>query len=113
MYWVLSLDDFLLGYGHYRDSDGSTFMSTDAGYMRNILFFGFGGALYLGFIQIYNLYMIYNMNKNSSVETVFFITLTSLIFILHYKGEIFLHLVSVQTILCLTFFTSLLFKNKG
>ncbi|MNR99511.1 hypothetical protein [Aeromonas media] len=99
MYWFPGVYEFLIGYGYYSLSDGSTFMSTDGGYMRNILFGGVLGVILPVFGTIA---LIARLNKNmrvnvSSALTIY--TVFILLLILHYKGDVLLHLVSVQSII--------------
>lgn len=96
MYWLPDLNTILFGDGLYRNADGTAYMHTDAGYMRNILFFGILGTLFVSFAHIIYSYFIL---INSDNDKVFTLLMLLLVFILHYKGDVLLHLVSVQTIL--------------
>lgn len=79
------LDDwqtFLFGDGRYIEINGGYYMRTDAGYMRNILFFGFTGILLLFIYQL-------NFFDWSNVKYKFLnISILICILILHIKGEI-------------------------
>lgn len=96
MYWLPDLNTILLGDGLYRNADGTAYMHTDAGYMRNILFFGILGTLFVSFAHVIYSYFIL---INSDNDKVFTLLMLLLVFLLHYKGDVLLHLVSVQTIL--------------
>lgn len=98
MYWLPPVSDVLFGYGYYSASDGKTFMSTDGGYMRNILFFGVVGLVYVVSSQIYIHYRMCG-KAISNGRGLLFIATTVVVFILHYKGDTMMHLVSVQTLL--------------
>jgi hypothetical protein len=111
MYWALPLEQFMLGYGYYRNNIGNPFMGTDGGYMRNILFFGFVGCAYVVVGQLINIVLTYKVNKGAVAIKLFLSILTFLILILHYKGEVLLHLVSIQTMLFLVFLTPFVTKK--
>jgi len=101
MYWSLDSYRGWLGYGRYSDGD-HTFMYTDGGYMRNVLMFGYIGAFVvvicnLGvFYTIYRLSLIYVRRKKL---TRLFLLLFLLYSLLHYKGDVLLHLVGAQIFL--------------
>ncbi|MCE4935521.1 O-antigen polymerase [Aliivibrio fischeri] len=104
MYWSMNIYDFVFGYGYYISEDGlTTFMNTDAGYMRNILFFGvFGtGYILLSTVLIFKLLLneLGDSLKRCIIKLFLILTL-----ILHYKGDVLLHLVSVQSYLLLLYF---------
>tara|TARA_R110002060_G_scaffold74577_1_gene83895 strand:+ start:10288 stop:11565 length:1278 start_codon:yes stop_codon:yes gene_type:complete len=111
MYWSLPLYELTLGYGYYRNDIGNPFMGTDGGYMRNVLFFGALGVTYVVLAQLSNIYLTYRVNRTEKGVRGFLIVLLFLIFLLHYKGEVLLHLVSIQTALFLIFFIPLSFKK--
>lgn len=91
MYFPVSGHTLLLGDGKYTSENGLYYMNTDAGYMRNILFFGL-----IGFFII----MIYQIQffdwKNH-----FFKSLFLLLFLMsmHIKGEVVGFLIITQIIL--------------
>lgn len=103
MYWALDPYYFLVGYGEYTMPDGSQFMSTDGGYMRNILFFGIIGAAAIFIFNALIFYIIYRNVRFDREAKYTIVVLWLLTNILHYKGEILLHLVSVQTIIFLLY----------
>jgi len=53
--WAISLStkDFLLGTGHFTNPDGSYYQYTDAGILRNLLYWGAGGYFLLIVYQFY------------------------------------------------------------
>lgn len=99
MYWIPSFYDTLYGYGKYISEDGSTFMSTDGGYMRNLLF---GGAIFvvlavLGTMILY-LYLLRRIEPSRHSKIIILSSFT-ISLILHYKGNVLLNLVGVQTLI--------------
>lgn len=82
MYFGVSTKTFLLGDGMYTDTNGSYYMNTDAGYMRNILFFGFFGVILLLIFQL----LLFNWKSTSKVIENILIVL--FILILHIKGDV-------------------------
>ncbi len=100
MYWRIPVAEFLLGYGRYINSDGSTFMYTDGGYMRNLLFFGLFGTFYLVVSQLIILSMLWR-NQDEHLAKVVLICLVCMLYLLHIKGDVLLHLVTIQTIISL------------
>lgn len=88
MYFPIDIKTFLIGDGHYVDPSGIGFyMSTDAGYMRQILFYGILGSLLL-YVFYYKLwYRVHKTNENKDLKLVFSCLLLYL-FIVHYKGDI-------------------------
>src|SRR5690606_38149554 len=47
MYFTIDWQTFIFGDGKYINPDGSYYLYTDAGYMRNILFYGIFGTMVL------------------------------------------------------------------
>lgn len=106
MYWFPGVYEFLLGYGKYTLNDGSTFMSTDGGYMRNILF---GGILGVLFPLFGTFFLIIELKKKVAINMSGILTIYTvfiLLLILHYKGDVLLHLVSIQSIILMAVFFS-------
>lgn len=103
MYWSVEPYRLLFGYGEYKTQFGSTFMGTDGGYMRNILLFGLNGTVLVFLLNCVVFLLIYNQNKELKDSTFFISLLWILTSVLHIKGDVLLHLVSVQTIIFIIF----------
>lgn len=80
MYFPLSFDQLLVGDGMYTLSTGFYYMSTDAGYMRTVLFFGVPGLVLILMCQ---LCILRPSNGSAFFSGVVFLLLC----ILEYKGE--------------------------
>ena len=70
-------------------------MHTDAGYMRNFLYFGIIGTSIVVFSQIIYSRFLY---KITSKDFIFSLLIFIMMLSLHYKGDTLLHLVSVQAL---------------
>lgn len=108
MYFPISIETFLLGDGKYTGSDGRYYMHSDAGIMRNVLYYGVFGLLFifvgqmqfffkpikilLGKLKSKLRYTVYN-------DLLFLILLIAFVLLLHYKGEVMLYMPIVQIIL--------------
>lgn len=101
MYFYIDEETFIFGDGRYIDTMGGYYMNTDAGYMRNILFFGIIGFI---FLLIYQLMFLKLGKKNKLLA----LCLISCILILHIKGDILGFSIISQSILILIL---LRFKN--
>lgn len=97
MYFKLKLTQLLIGDGRYTTQDGSYYMQTDAGYMRNILYFGIGGTLLLMFFQYK---MIFSVVKTKYTK-LFAIILFLCLIILEIKAQIIGFLIISQSIIVL------------
>ncbi|WP_142129546.1 hypothetical protein [Bacillus sp. SLBN-3] len=86
---------YLYGKGLYTNSDGSYYMHTDAGYMRNVLYFGIGGILLLLFYQI--LFFEWSIKQNLLRNFICIL----FILIVHYKGDALGFSIIMQNILFL------------
>lgn len=96
MYFPVSTKTFLLGDGQYTSEFGGYYMSTDAGYMRQILYFGLFGFAVMLLFQL--MFFLYKQNKKTKVFSAMIIVL---LMILHYKGEVIGYLQITQSILLL------------
>lgn len=94
MYFEISTPTFLLGDGYYSDPNysGAYYMGTDAGYMRQVLFYGL-----LGSIILYSFYLlifrsiIVRASKVYDKSTAMMIFLIAFYFFFaHIKGDIFM-----------------------
>lgn len=83
MYFEVPVSTFFFGDGWYTTASGSYYMGTDAGYMRNILFFGIIGFFCLLVYQI----QFFSYKQNSSRRFVSII-LIALLLVLHIKGDV-------------------------
>jgi len=101
---------FIYGEGRYVNNDGSFFMHTDAGYMRNILYYGIFGLIILAFFQINILISQIRYTKNKK-EKFFFVMVTIYLFTLHYKGDVLMVLPIIQSIIYILTLTQL-FQKK-
>lgn len=85
----LNWDSLLVGTGRYVNSDGSYYMHTDVGYIRNILF---GGVPYFLILLFHQIYLTFSFLKFSCMDyikqNVFLFILISYMLILHLKGEV-------------------------
>lgn len=102
MYYPLSLSSLLHGDGQYLNQDGTYYGHTDAGYMRDVLALGIPFTIVL----IISFYLIMAPTKRlfdkKNSSSAFFI-FAIMLFLLHYKGEVFWTLLSQVS---LTFFIS-------
>lgn len=95
------VDKFTLMFGDYRYMDGSSYyMDTDAGYMRNVLYWGIVG-MFLNFIFAFLInYRIYGgLNYRFAFFSLF-------LFVLHIKGEVVSHENMLYSALFLMYFSS-------
>lgn len=111
MYWALSPYEFMLGYGRYSNPDGTTFMFTDGGYMRNALLFGSIGLAMVMAFHIATTLLIYRHTEKRRIDKLFVCLFFMMGLLLHYKGEVIAHLVSFQTIIFLMLFTAAYFRG--
>jgi hypothetical protein len=81
MYFKVSLETFLIGDGFYTAPDGSYYMHTDAGYMRNILYFGVIGFTILLIYQAQ--FFVWRKKK----LFIFNILVMIYILVMHIKGD--------------------------
>ncbi|MGY5393443.1 hypothetical protein [Acinetobacter sp. NigerLNRRAM0016] len=101
MYFSLTERQFIFGDGRYSNSDGSYYLSTDAGYMRFVLFYGaFFSLLLYGYFIYFVLKISFYLKKYSY----FFLFLLVLSFLFHYKGEVVLFAVSYNKLIFLIIF---------
>ncbi len=88
MYYLPTLETFFLGDGRYSNADGSYYGYTDAGYMRNILFYGILGFLIILFLQFKAAFTLF---KFRNTPKFFFIITIFTMLILHIKGDVLMH----------------------
>lgn len=97
MYFVPDLKSFLIGNGLFTDPvTGSYYMSTDVGFMRNILFYGFIPTSLLYFSAVYLVSRISKLLKlDKKSGTFFFILVLILFFVFEIKGAVYQYIVPV------------------
>lgn len=83
MYFEVPTRTFFVGDGWYTTASGSYYMGTDAGYMRNILFFGIIGFFFLLIYQMQ--FFLYKQNSKRKFAS---IVLVALLLVLHIKGDV-------------------------
>jgi hypothetical protein len=107
MYFPISNITFIFGDGKYVNSDGSYYMHTDAGYMRNTLYYGFLGVLFMVLGQMYLFKKPFLIIKKSlrtglgyNLQHAFlFVSLFFYMVVLHYKGEVLLFMPILQSLM--------------
>jgi hypothetical protein len=107
MYFPLSELTLLFGDGRYSNPDGSYYMHTDAGYMRNFLSIG-GATLLLIYVEVLLLLSLARQinwvkyNKLSQFKTAFFL----IVFVLfvHLKGDVLLVTRGLHNIIFILYF---------
>ncbi len=97
MYFPIPFSTFLIGDGCYTALDGGYYMSTDAGYMRNLLLFGIVGLIICILFDCFLLWGSKRLRDKRLFKFNFFIF--SYLCILHIKGEVFAYLITVHCIL--------------
>lgn len=107
MYFQLSFDTLLFGDGRYTNIDGSYYMHTDSGYMRNLLFYGLFGLVYIIIIQWsfhIRIFIIKEYRLLSIITFLYYLTL-------HYKGEALLYIPAIMSIQTLLLLASIKFRS--
>jgi len=108
MYFPISWQTFLVGDGKYTGDDGGYYMHSDAGIMRNILFYGIFGLLFILFGHLFYFFkplgrILSEMKRGISVANVnkllFFVSMLLYTLVLQYKGEVLLFMPIVQVLL--------------
>jgi hypothetical protein len=94
MYFDVSTSTFLIGDGYYSDptDKAAYYLGTDAGYMRQLLFYGLFGSLilYLFYFLIFKkiIYVVYISFDKSTI--LMFLLIAFYYFFAHVKGDIFM-----------------------
>jgi len=119
MYFPISLLTFFIGDGHYTGDDGNYYMHTDAGIMRNVLFYGIFGLTFIFFGHLFYFFqpfkkVIYQLHNRLTIrdinDFIFFMFVLIYTFILQYKGEVLLYMPIIQVML---FYICFAFVNKS
>ncbi|MHC9089714.1 hypothetical protein ACXIHB_13530 [Tenacibaculum sp. IMCC1] len=108
MYFKVPETTFIYGDGRYMADNGvSYYKYTDAGYMRNLLFYGIFGLIYIIVSQILIFInpFLSTMNKNNKLYLLFILGFS---FILHYKGEVLMFSPLYQLVVVIFSFSYLL-----
>jgi len=107
MYFEVSLKTFFIGDGFYTGPDGSYYMHTDAGYMRNILYFGVIGLIILLIYQVQ--FFIWRSKK----LFLFNILVMVYILVMHIKGDILSFNIMMQKMLFLLLLYNIHISNNS
>ena len=102
-----TIQQALLGTGHFTNEDGSYYMHVDIGFTRNLFYWGVGGYLIL---VIYALYLIWPMFKNRQYRAMMIFTFLYLM-MCEYKAMTIGFNKMVVSIIFLLSFTQIL-ENK-
>lgn len=113
MYFPIPLKTFLLGDGLYTEN-GAYYMHTDAGYMRNVLFWGVFPSLLLYALYFFWTKEIVVRVRFVSEKNIAFIAvlLLSLFLITNYKGDFMLGCRMATKIFILFTFVSVFYRKK-
>lgn len=106
MYFSVNAKTFVLGDGWYT-KNGSYYMNTDAGYMRQLLFFGVIGLILLLFYQ----FLFFNWKNKKKWVLNFLIILY--ILVVHIKGDALGFSIMMQNILFMKYLESILFLKHN
>jgi hypothetical protein len=93
MYFKVKYSTLIFGDALYSNTDGSYYMHTDAGYMRNILYFGIIGLFFLILYQF--LLFHWNESKLRLQNLIIFIFILTI----HIKGDVLAYSVAFQSII--------------
>jgi len=88
MYFDVPINTLLFGDGYYKNPYGEGYyMAVDAGYMRQMLFYGLvpSGILYA--FYIFGFYKIYNNTKYDKNIWILIVLMCGYFFLAHYKGD--------------------------
>lgn len=97
---IPTLEQVLLGTGHFTNENGSYFMHVDVGYLRNLFYWGIFGYMFIILYQLYMLYPLY-ISKQFRYIALF---ITIYLFIGEYKAmTIGFNKMSVSIIFLLSF----------
>ena len=96
----ISEETFMYGDGYYGSGNGHYYMSTDAGFIRNILFWGIFGAIFSYGLTLYSIVQLQDINKLMMLQLLF----TFLAF--EYKGAVYYEFIAIGFALLLGFYLS-------
>lgn len=99
MYFKIDPKTIMFGDGRYTEPDGAYYMHTDAGYMRNVLFFGVVG---FALLFLYQLLIFDFKDKKHCIKSVIYMLF---ILLMHAKGEVLGFSIITQSILLLLNFS--------
>lgn len=87
MYFPVDIETFLFGDGYYKNPNGyGYYMGTDAGYMRQILFYGIFPSMILYSFYAFGFYILYKNTKVYKKVWVLILMLAGFYFLVQYKG---------------------------
>lgn len=102
MYFSIeSTKTVLIGDAIYSNDDGSYYMHTDAGYMRNVLYFGIIGLIIL---LIYQMKFFEWRDRSNWIPNIFILTY---ILVMHIKGDVLGFSIMLQNILFIIYLSEL------
>ncbi|HFD1599747.1 hypothetical protein FKY77_02335 [Enterococcus faecium] len=105
MYFMVPYQTFIFGDGKYTDFSGKYYMETDAGFMRNILFWGAIGTL------ISFLYQLLFFDWKNKRKKFFNLTILLTLIVCHIKGEVISYLIISQVLVIMLLIESLNERN--
>lgn len=95
----VSFNTFLFGDGIYTDN-GHYYMSTDAGFFRNILFWGIFGAILSYGVTLYCIF------KTKEISRLLAVQLLIVFLAFEYKGAVYYEFITITFAIYLAFYTS-------
>lgn len=104
MYFLPPNGNWFFGDGYYTSSSGGYYMSTDAGYMRFLLFFGFVGSLIFYLLFLFIGFISFLKLKSFRMAGVVVLLMVIMAFVFHYKGDVVLYSVGFMKIFYLFVF---------
>lgn len=109
MYFPISLSTFCFGDGLYAGANGTYYLHTDAGYMRNILYMGVGGLMLL---MGTDFFLVFGSPARDSQFTRFGLFVFLYLAIIHFKGEVFGYLIMIHCFLFIYYLSYLSTKKQ-
>ncbi|MCA0976737.1 hypothetical protein LCL99_19900 [Halomonas denitrificans] len=109
-YFDPGLSTLIFGDWQYVNDDGTYYRHVDAGYMRMMLFMGLPLSLVYYSLILWILTRLYKLTKKYEMD-VFLITIVISLFILHYKGNIFIDGIAVMKIVFLVVLQFFIYKR--
>ncbi len=84
----ISLQEWIVGSGQYSNADGSYYKHVDAGYLRQLLYWGLVGSFINLIYSIRFFVQPWRVHKGERNETYFLSTLFVYTLVVHYKGDL-------------------------
>src|SRR5690606_35374101 len=104
---------FFIGDGYYTNPDGSYYMHTDAGFMRNVLLSGIVGLLLVLICSLVLIWGVWVSSKRKFEDVLFSLSLVMVLAILHGKGEVFGYLIIWNVIILFVYFGQKVCSKNG